>query len=262
MPETMLVAERPVKLESILAMLQRELKVRRWLPQRQLIGTELYRVLLTELPEIRRLSLRLQQLAVLAQLPQTDGGFNAARVVYVDGENTFDPYGIANFALSRRLDPTRTLGNIFLARAFQWGQVVEIVREKVVAAATAKDTPLVCIAGLTTMLAPADQAGRTGYEGVLQVIAGLKDLLARTRDGPAIVATTRLHPASGTKPLGGNALRHFCQVLVRVEDHPKVLEYVLERHPSRAPQKLRDFKDARGPKSAPKTRTLDFFLKR
>ncbi len=62
----------------------------------------------------RRLSLLLQQLAVLAQLPQPDGGFNAARVLFVDAENTFDPYGIANFAVAHRLDPTRTLGNIFL----------------------------------------------------------------------------------------------------------------------------------------------------
>ncbi len=139
---------------------------------------------------------------------------------------------------------------------------MEIVREKIVAAATSKITPLVCIAGLTTMLTPADQKGSTGYEGVLQVIQGLKDLLAKTRDGPAIVATTRLHPASGTKPLGGNALRHFAQVLVRVEDRPKVTKYILERHPSRSPQKLLDFKDVRGPKPASKTRTLDFFLKK
>ncbi len=210
----------------------------------------------------RRLSLLLQQLAVLAQLPPPDGGLNAGRVVYVDAENTFDPYGVSNCAVAHRLDPRRVLGNIFLARAFQWGQAVEIVREKMVIAATAKDTPLVCIAGLTTMLSPADQAKETGYEGILQVIQGLKDLLARTRDGPAIVATTRLHPASGTKPLGGNALRHFAQVLVRVEDRPKVTEYLLERHPARAPQKLLDFKDTKGAKPAFKAYTLDFFLKR
>ncbi len=210
----------------------------------------------------RRLSLCLQQLAVLAQQPQPDGGLNAERVVYVDAENTFDPYGVSNFAVAHRLDPRRVLSNIFLARAFQWGQVVEIVREKLTAAATALNTPLVCIAGLTTMLTPADQKGSTGYEGVLQVIQGLKDLLAKTRDGPAIVATTRLHPASGTKPLGGNALRHFCQVLVRVEERPKVTEYLLEQHPSRTPQKLLDFKDTRGAKPAFRARTLDFFLRK
>ncbi len=182
--------------------------------------------------------------------------------VDVDGENTFDPYGLTQFALARRLDPIRALGNIFLARAFQWGQVVEIIHEKLTSAATAKNMPLVCIAGLTTMLTPADQAGKTGYEGVLQVIAGLKDLLAQTRGGPAIVATTRLHPASGTKPLGGNALRHFAQVLVHVEERPRVTEYLLERHPSRAPQKLLDFKDTKNAKPAFKAYTLDFFLKK
>ncbi len=106
----------------------------------------------------------------------------------VDAENTFYLYSIANFAVTHRYDSTRTLGNIFLARAFQWGQVVEIVQEKLPAATSAKDTPLVCIAGLTTLLTPADQAGASGYEGLLQVIAGLMDLLTRTRDGPAIVA--------------------------------------------------------------------------
>ncbi len=92
------------------------------------------------------------------------------------------------------------------------------------------------------------------------MIQGLKDLLAKTRDGPAIVATTRLHPASGTRPLGGNALRHFCQVLVRVEERPKVTEYLLERHPSRVPHKLLDFKDTKNVKPAFKTYTLDFIL--
>ncbi len=210
----------------------------------------------------RRLSLLLQQLAVLAQLPRPDGGLDAERVVYVDAENTFDPYGVSNLAVARHLDPRRTLGNIFLARAFQWNQVVEIVREKLVAAATAKATPLVCIAGLTTMLTPADQKDQAGYEGILQVIQGLKDLLAKTRDGPAIVATTRLHPASGTKPMGGNPLRHFAQVLVRVEERPKVTEYFLERHPMRAPQKLLDFKDTKKVKPTFKAYTLDFFLKK
>ncbi len=36
----------------------------------------------------RRLSGLLQQLAVLAQLPQPDGGFNASRVLYVDAQCT------------------------------------------------------------------------------------------------------------------------------------------------------------------------------
>ncbi len=53
-PETMPVAERPVMLQRISALLQRELKARRWLSQRQLTGTELYQALQTELPEIRR----------------------------------------------------------------------------------------------------------------------------------------------------------------------------------------------------------------
>ncbi len=51
------------------------------------------------------------------------------------------------------------------------------------------------------------------------------------------------------------------QVLVRVEDRPNVVEYILERHPSQASQKLLDFKDTKNVKPTFKARTLDFFLK-
>ncbi len=70
----------------------------------QLLGGEIETGAVTLLYSAsRRLSLLLQQLAVLAQLPQVDGGFNTSRVLYVDAENTFDPYGIANLAVGRRL---------------------------------------------------------------------------------------------------------------------------------------------------------------
>ncbi len=204
----------------------------------------------------------LQRLAVLAQLPGPDGGLNAGRVVYVDAENNFDPYGLSQLAIERHLDPRKALQRISLARAFSWEQVVELVAEKLVAEklaapGAADGAGLVCIAGLTTMLVPTEPRH---YQQLLQVIAGIKQLLARQHGQVTVVASTRLHPQSAYRPLGGNVLLHFATVLVRVEDHPKLVEYILERHPSRPPQRLLDFKPTQ-PRGPAKVRPLDHFFR-
>ncbi len=56
-------------------------------------------------------------LSVMAQLPLEKGGLNG-NVVYIDTEGTFIPERIFEIANALGLDPHETLGNIFLARAF------------------------------------------------------------------------------------------------------------------------------------------------
>jgi len=56
-------------------------------------------------------------LCVMAQLPLEKGGLNG-NVVYMDTEGTFMPERIFQIANSLELDPHETLGNIFLARAY------------------------------------------------------------------------------------------------------------------------------------------------
>jgi RecA/RadA recombinase len=199
----------------------------------------------------------LQRLAVLAQLPGPDGGLNAGRVVYVDGENNFDPYALSQLAIERHLDPRKALQRISLARAFSWEQVVELVAEKLAGPGGADGAGLVCIAGITTMLVPTEPRH---YQQLLQVLGGIKQLLARQHGQVTVVASTRLHPQSAYRPLGGNVLCHFATVLVRVEDHPKLVEYILERHPSHPPQRLLDFKPSQ-PRGPVKVRPLDHFFR-
>jgi RecA/RadA recombinase len=199
----------------------------------------------------------LQRIAVLAQLPPPDGGLNARKVVYVDGENNFDPYYLSQLAIERRLDPRRTLQNIALARAFSWEQVVELVAEKIAAPGVVEGADLVCIAGLTTMLDPKEARH---YQQLHQVVAGIKQLVARRQGSVTIVASTRLHPSSAYRPLGGNVLLHFAAVLVRLDDRGKFIEYTLERHPALPPRRLLDFKPTQ-PKGAVKSRPLDYFFR-
>ncbi|UCE58008.1 MAG: DNA repair and recombination protein RadA [Candidatus Bathyarchaeota archaeon] len=56
-------------------------------------------------------------LCVMAQLPLENGGLNG-NVVYIDTEGTFIPERIFEIANALGLDPSETLRNIFLARAY------------------------------------------------------------------------------------------------------------------------------------------------
>jgi len=56
-------------------------------------------------------------LSVMAQLPLEKRGLNG-NVVYLDTEGTFMPERIFEIAAAWELDPHKTLGNIFLARAY------------------------------------------------------------------------------------------------------------------------------------------------
>jgi len=56
-------------------------------------------------------------LCVIAQLPLEKGGLSG-NVVYIDTEGTFMPERVLEIANALELDPHETLGNIFLARAY------------------------------------------------------------------------------------------------------------------------------------------------
>ena len=56
-------------------------------------------------------------LSVMVQLPSEKGGLNG-NVVYIDTEGTFIPERVFEMAKALWLDPHKTLGNVFLARAY------------------------------------------------------------------------------------------------------------------------------------------------
>ncbi len=57
------------------------------------------------------------QLSINVQLPLNDGGANG-KAIYIDTEGTFRPERIKQMAIGKGMDPEKTLGNIFVARAF------------------------------------------------------------------------------------------------------------------------------------------------
>jgi predicted ATP-dependent serine protease len=65
-------------------------------------------------------------LSVRAQLPPQLGGL-ASNVIYVDGGNSFNFYEISELAKIHQLNPTKTLNNIYVSRAFTAHQEISLI---------------------------------------------------------------------------------------------------------------------------------------
>ncbi len=68
------------------------------------------------------------QLAVNVQLPKEKGGLEG-KAVFIDTEQTFRPERIMEMAKSLGLDPTKTLENIFVARAYNSDHQILLVEK-------------------------------------------------------------------------------------------------------------------------------------
>jgi len=185
----------------------------------------------------------LMRTAVMAFLPRSNGGLgieNGEKVVYIDGNNRFSPYFISQLALSKNLSPQHLLRSIYIARAFQWTQMVELVEEKLTQLTGVK---LILISGLTSMFQPEDE--RNGKERKLNqqsfdelkgAIQGIKTAIRQ--NNPVVIITAPKHVNSLHKPFGGKILSHFGCVTVEIFEEERRTDYFLAQHPFMAPKRV------------------------
>lgn len=185
----------------------------------------------------------LMKIAIHAFLPRTKGGLGIetmGKVVYIDAENRFSPYFLSKLALSKNLSPQHILQKIYIARAFQWTQMVEIVEEKL---PQMKDVRLVLISGLTSMFNPEND--RKGKEGTLNqrsfdelkaAIQGIKTAVKQSN--PIVVITVPRAPNSIHKGFGGKILSHFGCVIVEIFDQERKTDFFLAQHPFMGTKKV------------------------
>lgn len=195
----------------------------------------------------------LQDVAVRAQLAQVDGGLGATKIAYIDGENEFDPYALSYLAATLRLDPGRVLDNILLARAFNWDQIIENLAAQLDEVASVQ---VLVVAGLTTMIPKT--LDRDTFRDLHRAIAGIKRLIKRCE--PVVIISTRCHPNSNFRPLGGKILSHFASVLVHIQVADRRVEYTLLQHPARPPSRLVEWLPAPPKVRATQETTLDYFF--
>ena len=177
------------------------------------------------------------------------------KVAIVDGNNRFNPYTVNKLAVNLGFSPTRVLENVLISRAFTYEQMVELLENKV---AELEQVGAVFISGITRMWPNYDQ--RT-FEDLLRAISGIKKVLEKL--DPLIVITAPKNEYSDFKPVGGNILYHFGQVLVLIEDKKRYTEYKLIQHPSLPENSLvkwKPLKPKRGLKKPAKNATLDNWI--
>ncbi len=162
--------------------------------------------------------------AVIAQKSFNNGGLGEEiKVAFIDANNRFNPYNVSKFAVSQNLSPQKVLGNILIARAFIWDQMVELLENRL---SKLEHVKVVLISGITTLFQSYE---KQMFEDLLRAINGIKTILSKTR--PLIVLTAPLNEYSLYRPNGGKILSHYASVLVMINDDERYTEYVLVQHP-------------------------------
>ncbi|HEA70469.1 hypothetical protein LCGC14_0847780 [marine sediment metagenome] len=177
------------------------------------------------------------------------------KVVFIDGNNRFNPYRVSSLAATWGLSPKKVLDHIFISRAFTYEQMIETLENNLNELENSEKIRIVLVSGITTLWP--DYEKKT-FEELLKAIAGIKRTISKSN--PLIILTAPLHENSRTKPVGGTALTHFGSVLILIEDKERYIEYKLIQHPSLPENRLikrTPLKPKRGLKISPKNRTLD-----
>jgi hypothetical protein len=192
--------------------------------------------------------------AVIAQKAFNNGGLGEGiRVVFIDGNNRFNPYNVSKFAVSQNLAPRKVLENILISRAFTWDQMVEILENRL---STLEDVKVVLISGITTLF---EGYEKQTFEDLLRTIDGIKQILWKTN--PLIIITAPLHEHSLFRPKGGKILSHFGNVLVMINDDERYVEYTLVQHPYLPENVLKKWKPRTSKKKVPlRNTTLDVWF--
>ena len=186
----------------------------------------------------QHLSLILMKTAVNSFKSSIDGGLALNRVLYIDGENRFNPYWISKMAISNGLSPEFVLQQILVARAFNWNQMVELMEEKLMLH-TEERIDLILVAGLTSMFeenlsqnsssSESHSLNAKMYRDLNRIFSGLKRITQHS--SPIIVLTGPRHSKSNYRPAGGKILSHFSNIIIGLREHPRFIEYSLDQHP-------------------------------
>ncbi|HUY01309.1 MAG TPA: hypothetical protein VMV49_17240, partial [Candidatus Deferrimicrobium sp.] len=195
----------------------------------------------------------LLSMAVTAQLPP-ERGLNSS-VVFIDNDNIFNPYTMIRLALSAKLNPNTVLSRIFVARAFIWNHLGEIVGN-LEALLEESGAQIILISGLTTLFE--GEFERKKHQMLLKIANKLRTIASDR--GVIILASAQLAQGSAHKPAGGKIISHAPHVLIRVLQQGERITFKLMKHPSNPPVEIVQWLSQ--PKTPPHIIPLTYFLKK
>ena len=155
-------------------------------------------------------------LAVSAQLPVSMGG-SEGKVIYIDTEGTFRPERIISIANRFQLDPTITLDNIVVARAYNSDHQLQLLIQATALMSESRFALL--IVDSATALYRTDYCGRGELASRQNNLGKFLRCLQRLADeyGIAVVYTNQvvaqvdggsMFVADAKKPIGGHIMAH------------------------------------------------------
>jgi DNA repair protein RadA len=154
-------------------------------------------------------------LSVMAQLPLEKRGLGG-NVVYLDTEGTFMPERIFEIANAWELDPHKTLGNIFLARAYNSSHQC-LLTDNLVRFCPENDIKLVIVDSMIGHFR-GEYIGRENLSERQQTLNSQLHKLLRLTEAfnLSVIVTNQVHanPAQffgdPNKPTGGHVMAHAC----------------------------------------------------
>ncbi|MHA1277914.1 MAG: hypothetical protein ACTSQI_17130 [Candidatus Helarchaeota archaeon] len=195
----------------------------------------------------------LLSMAVAAQLP-TERGLGSP-VIFIDNDNIFNPYTLIRLAHSINLSPDAMLSRIFVARAFIWNHLGEIVEnlDHLIEESAAR---LVLVSGLTTLFE--GEYERRKSQMILEIANKLRNIAVDRK--VVVAASTSLAKGSMNKPAGGKILAHMPHILIRVLQQGERINFRLMKHPSRPAMQIDHWLSQ--PQRVDPTRSLEHFFKK
>jgi len=154
-------------------------------------------------------------------------------VVFIDGENTFDPYAVSAIAQEYGLEPRSVLEKILISRAFTAYQLTALVFEKLEKALKRYRAKLVVISDITGLFLDRDVPRIEGRDVFMKMTQYLSDLASRRR--AVVVASYVPRPYSSRNLFLESVLLARANTVIRFKESRGGFKVVLEEHPSVKP---------------------------
>ena len=167
-------------------------------------------------------------LAVRAQLPAKRGGLGSP-VIWLDGGNTFNPYGIAELSRGLGLDLERVLKSIYLSRAFTCYQMSSLVLEKLWDAVERFRSKFVVISDLPFLYIQSDIPRKEAAKAFAPVVEELRT--SPKRRNVLILSTALEYSFTAQGSEIHETLVSSADVVLRLRERRGGVEVKLEKHP-------------------------------
>lgn len=152
-------------------------------------------------------------LCVRAVLPHPLGP--DSDVIFIDGDNAFDPYSISEYSLQHGLHPENSLERIHISRAFTYHQLTSLITEKLPVALNEFNVRLVIVSNIPQLYCDPDIRDKDKQEALRIFEKTARFLRALAENEHALIVVTDLQSRN---PRMGSILTENAHIFAELED--------------------------------------------